>query len=97
NVLDDEHLHFFAMSIEVPSRYSQNLPPVSTERLIPDNVPLAGWLVLVMPPAIYLNVQFCIGKRCVCNVCSSGIWPSELWLYPVFLIVFKAHFIQKLV
>src|SRR5437667_305357 len=50
-----------------------------------------------MPPAIYLDVQFCIGKRCVCNVCSSGIWPSELWLYPVFLIVFKAHFIEKLV
>src|SRR5206468_12659450 len=49
------------------------------------------------PPAIYLDVQFCIGKRCVCNVCSSGIWPSELWLDPVFLIVFKAHFIENLV
>src|SRR5437870_1247484 len=50
-----------------------------------------------MPSPIHLNIQFGVGKRCVSDVCSPRIWPSELWLDPVFLVVFKAHFVKKLI
>src|SRR5690348_9933058 len=50
-----------------------------------------------MPPAVHLNVQSGIRKRGVRDVNSSGRWLSGFRLNPVFLFVFKAHFVEKCV